>query len=323
MKIAKTAFGILAVGMLLTACNSVDFKKTKSGVPYKIFPSKSGEKIVEGNFAKFNFVIKVKDSVINSSYGKMPAYQPIGPNTSSTYDIGNVINELLSKSKAGDSLYMVFSADSLIAHNPMITQQLPLKKGDELIFTIKVLEVFRNEEAVRADYDKARVLASAGMEKEQLQKFKTDTMVARHMTEDNKLIEDYLAANHIQAQKTEWGAYVQVINPGQGPKPASGQYANVKYKVMNLKGETFEQGVYPLQLGTGGSIKGFEEGVKQLAKGGSGRVFVPSMLGYGPQGSGKIGPNQVLMFDLDVLEISDKPIAQAPPTNIDTTQGKK
>jgi FKBP-type peptidyl-prolyl cis-trans isomerase FkpA len=323
MKIAKTVFGILAVGLLLTACNSVDFKKTKSGVPYKIFPSKSGEKILEGNIVKFHIIQKVKDSVIGNTYTSMAQYTQIAKSTG-TYDFQSVIMDLLSQSKKGDSIYFTMSIDSFIAKDPTILQKTPFKKGDVIASTIRVVDVFRTPQDAQADFDKARVIASAGMEKEQLQKFKTDTMVARHMTEDNKLIEDYLAANHIQAQKTEWGAYMQVTNPGQGPKPANGQYVNIKYKGMNLKGEPFDQGVYPLQIGVGGSIKGFEEGVKQLAKGGTGKVFVPSMLGYGPQGSApKIAPNQVLMFDLEVLEISDKPIAQAPPPNIDTTQGKK
>ena len=62
----------------------------------------------------------------------------------------------------------------------------------------------------------------------------------------------------------------------------------------------------------GGAIKGFEEGVKQLAKGGRGKVFVPSTLGYGERGSApKIMPNENLMFELEVLNITDAPPTQS------------
>jgi len=111
-----------------------------------------------------------------------------------------------------------------------------------------------------------------------------------------------------------------VLDPGKGPKPQPGQFANVKYKGSNLEGETFDSGVYPIQVGMGGSIKGFEEGVKQLAKGGKPKVFVPSMLGYGPRGSEpKIKPNQVLVFDLEVLDISNTRPQQQPMMPVDTT----
>jgi FKBP-type peptidyl-prolyl cis-trans isomerase len=63
-------------------------------------------------------------------------------------------------------------------------------------------------------------------------------------------------------------------------------------------------------LGTGGSIKGFEDGLRLLGKGAKGRLFIPSVLGYGSQGSGKIKPNTNLMFEIEVLDVKDAP---APP----------
>ena len=141
------------------------------------------------------------------------------------------------------------------------------------------------------------------------------------MTIDNKLIEDHLKANNITTERSPWGAYVQVIEPGTGPKPTFGKYVNIKYNGMNLSGQSFDSGVYPIQFGKGGSIKGFEEGVRNLGTGGKARVFIPSMLGYGPQGSPpKIQPNQVLMFDVEVLSIGDS--APIPPAT-DSASKKK
>src|SRR5207237_1097537 len=129
MKVVKSVLGILSIAMLLWACNNIDFKKTKGGVPYKIFPSKSGDKIVPGNIVKYQLTVKVKDSVLGSTYSSLPRYDAVGP-ASDSY--GSPLMEILSKSKKGDSIYFVQAIDSFIAHDPSIVQQTPFRKGDQL-----------------------------------------------------------------------------------------------------------------------------------------------------------------------------------------------
>ena len=75
---------------------------------------------------------------------------------------------------------------------------------------------------------------------------------------------------------------------------------------MHLSGEPFDQGTMPVQVGVSQVVYGFMEGVSQMSKGEKARVYIPSMLGYGPQGSPpKIGPNEILIFELNVLDITD------------------
>lgn len=61
---------IIAAGFAFAAagCNQVDFKKTKTGLPYKHFESKSGKKVEEGKFVKAHVMQKIKDSVIFTTY---------------------------------------------------------------------------------------------------------------------------------------------------------------------------------------------------------------------------------------------------------------
>src|SRR5215212_8425162 len=75
MKLAKAVLGVCTAGILLTGCkDTVNFRKTKSGVPYKIFPAgKSKDTIGVGNIIKFNITLrikgngKVKDTVLNTT----------------------------------------------------------------------------------------------------------------------------------------------------------------------------------------------------------------------------------------------------------------
>ncbi len=308
---------VYLLALFATACNSVDYKKTKAGIPYKIFSSGKGDSIRQNSIVKFQVVQKLKDSILFSSYQQgMAQYaqvQPV-PNQVNYGDIGGNIMEVLTRAKKGDSIYLVQSADSLIRQNPELAARSPLKKGDQIITTIKVVDIFKTPEEANAAFTKEMVSQSGRMDRENLEKFRKDTMVQAQMVKDNRIIENYLTANNIQTQKTDWGVFIQVSDPGQGPKPAPGQYVTVQYKGSNLAGQVFDSGVFPIQIGMGGAIKGFEEGVKQLSKGGKARIFIPSMLGYGPQGSPpKIQPNEVLIFDLEVVDISDKQPAQVNP----------
>ena len=50
-------------------------------------------------------------------------------------------------------------------------------------------------------------------------------------------------------------------------------------------------------------IPGFKEGLQQMKVGDKVRLFIPSHLGYGPQGGGPIPPNADLIFDLEITGI--------------------
>ena len=314
MKSVKAITGLLMFAMMFGACETkIDFKKTRGGVPYKIFAEgKSKDTIAVDDIVKYHRIVKIKDSVLNNTYLEIPVYDKVRL-ASPSY--GDPLPEILTKAHEGDSIYFVQAMDSFIYHNPQIEQQTPFRKGDQLVTTIRIVKVFKSEEEARAEYMKDNEKAmkesfkkiEAG-EKDELAAFKNDKEKQAQLAKDNKIIEDYLKSKNIQAQKTDWGVYIQVLDPGQGPKPAVGKFANVQYKGSLLSGEEFDAGVYPLQIGTGGAIKGFEEGVRQLAKGGRAKIFVPSVLGYGATGSGpKIKANENLVFELEILDITDTP----------------
>ena len=51
-------------------------------------------------------------------------------------------------------------------------------------------------------------------------------------------------------------------------------------------------------------VKGFAEALTHMKPGAKWKVFIPPELGYGKRGAGNvIGPNEVLIFDLELLEV--------------------
>lgn len=121
---------------------------------------------------------------------------------------------------------------------------------------------------------------------------------------DIMLIEQYLEDNNLTAQRTESGLHYIITNEGDGNHPASNDAVTVMYVGQLLDGTIFDRTqagqsrTFPLT----NLIKGWQEGIPLLSKGGSGKFFLPSELGYGNRVNGQIPANSVLIFDISLVD---------------------
>ena len=289
MRTIKNLVLFLIATTLLASCGKVAYRKTPGGMPYQLYKGKGTQNIFARNIVKVNLSYKVKDSLYFSSFGKVPVYMPVNPETQ-PYDI----SEIMTKLKIGDSVIATQMMDTFIKRNPSIPPEF--KKGDRIITTLKVLDIFTNDSAAVADEEKEK---------------------KKFLASEIEFLEKYLAGKNIPVQKSSSGIFVQVINPGNGNPVDSGKYVSLNYTGTTLDGKKFDsnvdttfQHVGPISftVGDGQMIKGFDEGVRFLKAGGSGRAYVPSMLAYGPRprpGSG-IRPFENLVFDLSIVDVKDK-----------------
>jgi peptidylprolyl isomerase len=103
----------------------------------------------------------------------------------------------------------------------------------------------------------------------------------------------------------------ETLIAGSGPEIKTGQQATVNYVgVLFKNGKEFDsswgKGKQPFQfaLGSGQVIPGWDEGVLGMKVGERRRLTIPADLAYGAQGSPpKIGPNEPLIFDIDLKKI--------------------
>ena len=74
-----------------------------------------------------------------------------------------------------------------------------------------------------------------------------------------------------------------------------------------IDGSVFDSSVdrgEPVSFPVGGVIPGWTEALQLMKEGDKWQIVLPSKIAYGEQGAGgKIGPNSVLVFDVELLAI--------------------
>lgn len=119
---------------------------------------------------------------------------------------------------------------------------------------------------------------------------------------DRTKIKQYIAANNLtKVDSTLSGIYYTIYNPGTGEHPASNSTVTVGYKGYFADGEVFDESDLPATFSLNGVIEGWQEAVPLLKPEGSGTFLIPSHLAYGPQGSGSIGSNTMIIFDITLV----------------------
>jgi peptidylprolyl isomerase len=114
------------------------------------------------------------------------------------------------------------------------------------------------------------------------------------------------------------------IGAGSGPKPTqlvikdlvvgtgqvaaasatvSVQYLGVNYDDGKEFDSSWARGAQPTDFPLSGVIPGFSQGIVGMKVGGRRELVIPPDLGYGPQGQGPVGPNETLVFVIDLVAV--------------------
>lgn len=276
------------------ACTNSEFKKTKSGLLYKIYSDGKGQTAKKGQFLKVSVVQKIRDSLLYSSYGGFPFYIPVD-SARPTYSPSEIFTML----RKGDSAVVVELADTLVRK---AGGQLPpwIKKKDKLTITFKVLDIFTSQDLLMVDRNQE---------------------LTKEKDREVSTVEGYLASNKIPAVKTEKGTYVLVQSVGDGAQVDSGKQVSVLYTGKFLPdGKVFESNMtgpgrepFKFVIGQGGAIPGWDDGLRKFKKGGKGTLFLPAFMAYNQQQGPGHKPFENLMFDVQIVDVTDAPPPSAQP----------
>ncbi len=102
------------------------------------------------------------------------------------------------------------------------------------------------------------------------------------------------------------GLRYQILREGNGPRPSSFHRVKVHYHGTLPDGTVFDSSVQrgqPSTFGLNQVIAGWREGLMLMKQGSKYRFIIPPELAYGSRGTGNIGPNQTLIFEVELIEI--------------------
>ncbi|KJS04955.1 MAG: hypothetical protein VR73_13335 [Gammaproteobacteria bacterium BRH_c0] len=149
-----------------------------------------------------------------------------------------------------------------------------------------------------------------------LESFQQEQIAAREaeateMAEKNKAEGDaYRSENSAKegVVTLESGLQYKIIEEGTGASPSAEDTVEVHYTGTLIDGTEFDsshrRGV-PATFGVNQVIPGWTEALQLMKEGGKWQLVIPPDLAYGPGGTGgPIGPNQTLIFEVELLKAS-------------------
>lgn len=124
--------------------------------------------------------------------------------------------------------------------------------------------------------------------------------------EVNRLTEEYfliINAKREGIKKTESGLQYIVRSQGEGDKPIVPDTVNVDYTCYLMDGTIIDEG-QNMEFTLDKVIKGFQEGLGLIGKGGDMTIYVPHYLAYGENGTNGVEPYSLIIFDIKLHDFT-------------------
>lgn len=163
-------------------------------------------------------------------------------------------------------------------------------------------------DAIRDVYDEGELTFEAPEANQYLRAYVQEAQ-QRKGEENLAQADDFLEENKERdsVQVTESGLQYIVVREGSGEQPVSTDQVQVHYKGTLMDGTVFDSSYErgePATFQASQVIPGWTEALQMMKVGAKWKLFIPPDLGYGERGAGQqIGPNEVLIFEVELLDI--------------------
>ncbi|QOR40539.1 FKBP-type peptidyl-prolyl cis-trans isomerase [Billgrantia diversa] len=189
-----------------------------------------------------------------------------------------------------------------VAYGQSIAQEYP--ELDIEAFTDAIRDLIEgNDLAMEAD-EMAETLSQFQQDALAARQAEAEEMAEQNLAKGKAFLEEN--AEREEVTTTDSGLQYEVLESGDGESPGPSSNVEVHYEGTLVDGtvfdSSFERG-QPLSFRVDQVIEGWQEALPMMSVGDTWMLFVPPELGYGAQGQGPIGPNETLIFRVELLDV--------------------
>ena len=276
---------------------------TDSGLQIETLEPGDGPQPTAADILRINYELRVADGpVLDSSEAAgapvvLPGYEQLG--------LPGLL-EAVPQMKEGERARITMPP--ALAFGAQVPPGAPVGANDVIVFDIDLVEVIAadDEERLAAlrEEETARMEAAQAEAREAFDAMRAENQAASA---------DFLAQKQAEAgvTATDSGLLYEVVEDGgDGPSPEATDRVRVHYRGTLPSGETFDSSYdrgTPTEFALNQVIAGWTEGVALMDVGDTYRFYIPADLAYGERGTpgGPIGPDQALVFDVELLAVLD------------------
>lgn len=167
-------------------------------------------------------------------------------------------------------------------------------------FLAAVADVLRNNPLQLSPGEIQAVFAEFQQQKQQ--------DAARVAAANSRTGKEFLEQNRKQEGVVELdnGLQYKILRPGSGPRPEPGSEVTVHYRGTLINGNEFDSSYRrnePARLSLKRVIQGWQQALPLMKTGALWQLYIPSGLAYGRTGQGTIGPDETLIFEVELIEV--------------------
>ena len=151
--------------------------------------------------------------------------------------------------------------------------------------------------------------------KQSIQMLQTQMMMQMKAQQEKAASSNLAASNAFLAKiakepgvmKITDGLYYKVLTKGTGPIPGANDTVEVNYEGTLINGTVFDSSYQrgkPVSFGVSQVIPGWTKALQQMPQGSTWMLYISPDLAYGKFAPPQIGPNQALVFKVNLIQVT-------------------
>lgn len=179
---------------------------------------------------------------------------------------------------------------------------------DARLFTQGFDDVMKGKELLLTDTEAQEVLQQFEDQQQQAGQAALDERAKQNLQKGQEFLEKNKQENGVVTLSS--GLQYKILNKGQGTPPTADDSVTVNYEGKTINGNVFDSSYErgePATFVVNQVIKGWQEALQRMKPGATWMLYIPAELAYGDYNVPNIGPNQVLIFKVNLVSVKKNP----------------